>query len=237
MANPFFRFKKFVVYHDLCAMKVGTDGVLTGAWADVAECRSALDIGTGSGLIALMLCQRSPNISIDAIDIDQDAVRQARKNVDSSPFSDRITVIHSDLSAYAESCWKKYDLIVSNPPFFGDSLKSPDARRSVARHSDVLPLDEMIRLSATMLEDNGRICFVYPIGYKEQICQFANENKLHIANLTTVHPTPHSDPKRILVELTKEQATTEECSLTIEEERHVYTDEFVSLVKDFYIKM
>ena len=162
MANPYFQFKKFTIRHDKCAMKVGTDAVLLGAWADITACKNILDIGTGTGIIALMLAQRC-FANIDAIDIDTDAYSQAKENVAASPFAERINVIHASCSEYTGSCAReKYDLIVSNPPYFINSLKCPDNKRSVARHTDSLSLFELIDDSCSLLSLSGRIALVLP---------------------------------------------------------------------------
>ena len=237
MANPHFQFKKFTVHHDKCAMKVGTDGILVGVWTNVSNSLSVLDIGTGSGLIALMLCQRSRQLNIDAIDIDLDAATQATENIMASPFSNQINVIHSCLQSYTDSCLKKYDLIVSNPPFFADSLKSPIPKRSIARHTETLQIDDLLFYSSRLLNENGRISLIYPFDYKVQIAQLALSNSLHITRLTNVHPTPSSKAKRILIELSKKECETETNDLTIEKERHRYTEEFTALVRDFYLKL
>ena len=144
MANPYFQFKKFTVWHDKCAMKVGTDGVLLGEWASTERCQRILDVGTGTGLIALMLAQRSTAI-LDAIDIDSDACLQAQENIAKSPFANRIQVYQTSLSEYMPDENIKYDLIVSNPPYFIDSLKCPDTKRNLARHTDTLSLPDLLR--------------------------------------------------------------------------------------------
>lgn len=134
MPNPYFSFKQFTVYHDRCAMKVGTDGVLLGAWADVVSARNILDIGTGTGLISLMMAQRC-NARIRAVDIDADAVEQARGNVAASPWQDRIEVELQDICHFTSETL--FDVIVSNPPYFTDSLKCPGKQRNIARHTDL----------------------------------------------------------------------------------------------------
>jgi len=144
MANPYFRFKQFTVFHDKCAMKVGTDGVLLGAWTDLKDTQKILDVGTGTGLIALMLAQRNPAALIDAIDIDPLALEQAEANSRNSPFSDRIAVKESSFQAFARLTGKQFDLIVSNPPYFSDSLMPPDRQRAQTRHSVTLTLDDLL---------------------------------------------------------------------------------------------
>ena len=156
MSNPFFQFKQFTIRHDKCAMKVGTDGVLLGAWAGTESCSRILDVGTGTGLIALMLAQRSKAV-VDAIDIDADACLQAQENAESSLFAGRINVFHSDLVDFAQASTHLYDLIVSNPPYFVDSLKCPNLQRNTARHTDTLTLEDLLQYSRKLLAPQGRI--------------------------------------------------------------------------------
>ncbi|MDR1092447.1 MAG: methyltransferase [Prevotella sp.] len=234
MPNPYFKFKQFTVYHDRCAMKVGTDGVLLGAWTNAGNVKNTLDIGAGSGLIALMLAQQNRDMLIDAIDIDNNAVEQAGENVMRSPFSSQIRCFNISLQEYALNCDRKYDLIVSNPPYFDQSLKSPDENRSIARHADSLPADELIKLSSKLLAFDGRLSVIYPFGYKDFLLQ---QNSLFVSRMTNVYPVQGSLPKRVLIEFSKQRSSLEETDLLIEKKRHVYSDEFVSLAKDYYLKL
>ncbi|MBS1321434.1 MAG: tRNA1(Val) (adenine(37)-N6)-methyltransferase [Parabacteroides sp.] len=238
MANPYFQFKKFTIRHDKCAMKVGTDAVLLGAWTDTASCKNILDIGTGTGIIALMLAQRSC-ADIDAIDIDKEACVQAEENVAASPFAGRIKVIPASCADFARSMTqKKYDLIVSNPPYFINSLKCPDNKRSVARHTDSLPLSELIENARALLSSAGRIALVLPYEQLEEVRETAQKNSLHICRQTNVIPVPGAHPKRLLVELSPVSTDTKKRNtLTIEEALHQYTPEYIALTKDFYLKM
>jgi tRNA1Val (adenine37-N6)-methyltransferase len=238
MANPYFRFKKFTVYHDKCAMKVGTDAVLLGAWADTSFCRNILDIGTGTGIIALMLAQRS-QATVEAIDIDKEACVQATENAAASPYTERIKVVHASCADFAASNQqKRYDLIVSNPPYFINSLKCPDNKRTVARHTDTLLLSDLIREAQTLLSPSGRIALVLPYERLEEVKALASANHLYICRQTEVIPTPGAAPKRLLVELsTTEENIKNRDTLTIEEARHQYTPEYIALTKEFYLKM
>lgn len=238
MTNPFFRFKKFTVYHDKCAMKVGTDAVLLGAWADTSFCRNILDIGTGTGIIALMLAQRS-QATVEAIDIDKEACVQATENVAASPYTERIKVVHASCADFAASNQqKRYDLIVSNPPYFINSLKCPDNKRTVARHTDTLLLSDLIREAQTLLSPSGRIALVLPYERLEEVKALASANHLYICRQTDVIPSPGAAPKRLLVELsTTEENIKNRDTLTIEEARHQYTPEYIALTKEFYLKM
>lgn len=238
MANPYFRFKKFTVYHDKCAMKVGTDAVLLGAWADTNFCRNILDIGTGTGIIALMLAQRS-QATVEAIDIDKEACVQATENAAASPYTERIKVVHASCADFAASNQqKRYDLIVSNPPYFINSLKCPDNKRTMARHTDTLLLSDLIREAQTLLSPSGRIALVLPYERQEEVKALASANHLYICRQTDVIPTPGAAPKRLLVELsTTEENIKNRDTLTIEEARHQYTPEYIALTKEFYLKM
>jgi len=217
-------------------MKVGTDGVLLGAWVNVSG-DNILDIGTGTGLISLMMAQRNEKAVIDAIDIDSDAVSQAKDNIENSPFGNRINSWNASLQEFSSKAEKRYDVIVSNPPFFVQSLKSPNKERSLARHTDSLPVADLIGLSASLLSQAGRISFIYPFDYKEELIKLAEQYKLSVSRITNVFPTPDSVPKRILIELSKEEVTPIENDLIIEKARHVYSDGFTALLKDFYLKM
>ena len=196
-------------------MKVGTDGVLLGAWASTERCQRILDVGTGTGLIALMLAQRSTAI-LDAIDIDSDACLQAQENIAKSPFANRIQVYQTSLSEYMPDENIKYDLIVSNPPYFIDSLKCPDTKRNLARHTDTLSLFEQ----------------------RESLIDIAREESLSPSREAHVSPIPDAPPKRLLIELSATPVAKPKSShLTLEIERHRYSEEFTAIAKDFYLKM
>lgn len=237
MANSYFQFKQFTIRHDKCGMKVGTDAVLLGSWTRIDNCRKILDIGTGSGIIALMLAQRS-QATIDAIDIDKEACLQAQENVEAAPFSNPICVIHSDLAKYARTCNSLYDLIVSNPPYFVNSLKCPDLQRNTARHTDTLLLADLLQESCRLLAPEGRIALIVPYEQLEELRDTALENRLHIIRQTHVIPCTGGVPKRLLIELSKKkQIDVTPGALVIEESRHQYTEEYKALTHDFYLKM
>lgn len=236
MSNSYFKFKQFTVYQDKCAMKVGTDGVLLGAWVGISGVNSILDIGTGTGLIALMLSQRCAHtLSIDAIDIDRNAVIQAKENVLSSGFSD-ISCSCVSLADYTTSTKKKYDLIVSNPPYFIDSLPSPDKQRTLARHSESLSVDDLFRLSASLLNVGGRFALIFPYQEKKILFSMAQKYGLFAVCITNVKPTVFSEYKRVLIEFSNIESFISENELVVEEDRHVYTFEFKEMLKDFYLK-
>ncbi|MBQ4162283.1 MAG: tRNA1(Val) (adenine(37)-N6)-methyltransferase [Parabacteroides sp.] len=233
-----FQFKQFTIHHDRCAMKVGTDGVLLGAWANVIGCQRILDVGTGTGLIALMLAQRS-SAQIHAIDIDEAACLQATENVANSPFSKRVEIIHKDLETYCHSCSSQYDLIVSNPPYFVDSLKCPDRQRNTARHTDTLSLESLLRDCHQLLTPKGVIALILPYDRKESLLQGIGKEQLFLSKEVDVVPVIGALPKRMLIELRKEQPIEPvvPTTLTIEIARHQYTEAYIELTKAFYLKM
>lgn len=235
MSNNFFRFKQFTVIQDHCAMKVGTDGVLLGAWVEVGGCRNVLDVGTGTGLIALMVAQRDSKAIIDAIDIDGGSVMQAQQNTAHSPFAQRIDVLQCSYQDFADKVDKKYDLIVSNPPYFQNSLKSPNLSRTNARHNDSLSFFEIISKGFTLLSESGRIALILPYECKQAVLDHAATVKLYANRITNVFPLPHSPAKRLLVELSVQEMRCVEDNLTIELSRHQYTNEFNALTKEFYL--
>jgi tRNA1Val (adenine37-N6)-methyltransferase len=232
--NSCFRFKQFSVYHDKCAMKVGTDGVLLGAWADCSTAKRLLDVGTGSGLIALMLAQRS-HASIDAIDLDENAYLQAKLNFEQAPFRDRLTVYLSSLQDFTSEL--KYDRIVCNPPYFSHSLQSPDKSRTCARHNDTLSLDELVQCSRTLLSEEGKLSLILPFAVLASADRLASEQGLFPTRKTCVRPLQDKPPKRILLEYSTDRQTLEESDMYIEKARHVYSEEYRALTQDFYLAL
>ena len=235
MPNPYFAFKQFTVRHDRCAMKVGTDGVLLGAWTDLSHSRRILDIGTGTGLIALMLAQRCMDARITAIDLDSAAVEQAQENIQASPWKDRIEALQQDICTYHPN--RTFDTIVSNPPYFIDSLKCPDGQRSTARHTDTLDADRLIGKVSELLTSDGRFSIILPAEQTEDLIRVAGEKGLHPSHQTWVITRPGLSPKRILMEFRKIPVTLQPNELVIELERHVYSEEYIALTQEFYLKM
>jgi len=232
VSNPYFRFKQFTVYHDLCAMKVGIDGVLLGSWADCWNIRYALDVGAGSGLIALMLAQRS-EARIHAIDIDENACKQAKINFTNSPFSDRLSIEFVAFQNFSSTC--RYDLIVSNPPYFAHSLKSPDMNRNLARHNDHLPLNVLIEKSASLLSPQGKAAFIIPFDRWENVHRLAVENQLFLSRKAEVSPLPNGTPKRVLLEYSFINKPLTEDRFYIGKTKETYSNEYRTLTEDFYL--
>ena len=235
MASAFFRFKQFTVWHDRCAMKVGTDGVLLGAWTNLKNANRILDVGTGTGLIALMLAQRTRDAKITAIDIDADAVGQAKENVLASPWKDRVEVALQDVCTYVPD--GLFDIIVSNPPYFVNSLKCPDGQRTTARHTDSLDANRLIGKVTELLAPEGRFSLILPADQTDELLRIAEENGLYPSRITRVITRPGLPPKRVLVEFRKTTQICEETELVVELDRHVYSEDYIALTKDFYLKM
>ena len=218
-------------------MKVGIDGVLLGAWAAVENADSILDIGTGTGLIALMLAQRS-NAQIDAIDIDADAVIQANENVQKSPWSSRIAVHQIELQSYALTTKKRYDLIVSNPPYFVNSTKAPVENRNTARHTDTLTHKELLDNALSLLKPTGRICVILPVNEGLMSVEYAASIGLHCTKQVVVFPKPGASAKRLLLEFSPQFTVCVNSEIIIESNvRHQYSLEFTALAKDYYLKL
>ena len=235
MPNPYFAFKQFTIRHDRCAMKVGTDGVLLGAWTDLTHSRHILDIGTGTGLIALMLAQRCPEAQITAIDIDADAVGQAKENIQASPWKERVEAKLQDVCTYSEQ--GMFDTIVSNPPYFINSLKCPDHQRNTARHTDTLDAGKLIRKVSELLTSDGRFSLILPADQTNELLSLAESQGLYPSRQTWIITRPGLSPKRILLEFRKTPTIFQPDELVIELERHVYSEDYIALTKEFYLKL
>ncbi|HCY42022.1 MAG TPA: tRNA (adenosine(37)-N6)-methyltransferase TrmM [Prolixibacteraceae bacterium] len=235
--NPYFQFKQFRIVQERSAMKVGMDGVLLGAWTDPSGAERILDIGTGTGLIVLMMAQKNASAQIDAIEVDPEALQEATVNIQQSAWSDRINAKLCSFQDFAAQTDQNYDLIVSNPPFFTNGVKAPIETRAQARHAETLPLDVLISGAANMLSENGRIALVLPIESLQEIENLAQSNSLFISRLCRVKPNPQKPVFRILIELTNSECIFQEGNLIIEfEKHHDYTLEYKELTKDFYLK-
>lgn len=238
MGNQWFQFKQFRINQDKTAMKVGTDGVLLGAWTSIPDIGRVLDIGTGTGLIALMVAQRNLKVKITAIDIEPDAYKQAIENVEESKFSDSIEVICESLSNYTLHDNEKFELVVCNPPFYNTLNPGNDRKRAIARHSESLELNELISIAAKILSSTGIMSLILPSEQLDLLEKLIFENGLHLHRLTYVKPTPVKDAHRVLVQIGFKQMPIDISTLVIEEfGRHQYSDEFKSFVAPFYLKI
>ena len=235
-----FRFKQFIIEQDKCAMKVGTDGVLLGAWTSLEhQPFSILDIGTGTGVIALMLAQRSHAELIDALEIDEDAYEQAVENFENSDWGDRLFCYHAAFDEFVEEMQndEKYELIVSNPPFYSADYSSGDAKRDQARFAEALPFEELLEGVSLLLSNKGKFSVIIPASEEENFLELAGKFNLFPHRITRVKGTPDSAVKRSLLELSFLEGQPLENELIIETSRHQYTPEYIELVKDFYLKM
>ncbi|QHI38244.1 tRNA1(Val) (adenine(37)-N6)-methyltransferase [Kordia antarctica] len=237
MSKPF-RFKEFTIQQDKTAMKVGTDGVLLGAWASVESNPFAiLDIGAGTGLIALQLAQRSTAEVIDAIEIDDDAYEQAVDNFENSPWSNRLFCYHAGLDEFVDEIEDTYDLIVSNPPFYTEDFKTKNMQRDTARFTDALPFSALLQGVSKLLEPSGTFCTVIPYKECEHFINLAEANGLFPRKICHVKGNPKVDFKRSLLTFSFEETKTTTEELVIETTRHQYTEAYILLTKDFYLKL
>lgn len=235
MSNSAFKFKQFTINQDKCAMKVGTDGVLLGAWAPADSVQNILDIGTGTGLIALQLAQRNPNAMITAIEIDPSAADQAKSNVLNSPWFDRIEVICTDLKKYQPE--KMFDFIISNPPYFINALKCPDKQRCTARHTEDLSFNSLFRHATQLLTQEGALCIIIPSEAESIVQEIAWNYKLHPVRYVQVFTKPGKPYRRVLLAFGFQYVECIKEKLYIEMEHNDYTPEYTNLTKDFYLKM
>lgn len=237
MDKPF-AFKEFSVNQDRCAMKIGTDGVLLGAWATISHNPfSILDVGTGTGILALMLAQRSHAENIEAIEIDDAAFEQAADNFENSPWGDRLFCYHASFNEFVEEIDDKYDLIVSNPPFYSENYKTDNPQRDLARFTDALPFEHLLHGTAKLLDDNGKVSFVIPFTEEVNFILLAEKTGLYPNRITRVKGSTSTGIKRSLLEFSFTQNNIQYSELTIETSRHQYTKEYIELTKDFYLKM
>ncbi|OAB79950.1 tRNA1(Val) (adenine(37)-N6)-methyltransferase [Cochleicola gelatinilyticus] len=238
MSKPF-QFKEFTIHQERCAMKVGTDGVLLGAWVSLEHNpQSIFDIGAGTGLIALQLAQRSAAETIDAIEIDTDAYEQCVENFEGSPWADRLFCYHASLQEFViEMEDESYDLIISNPPFYTDDYKTEDAARDAARFTDTLPFEHLIGAVHQLLSKDGVFATILPIKEKAHFISLASEAGLFPKRICNVKGSSTSEEKRVLLEFSFTETTPKLETLTLELARHEYTEDYLNLVRDFYLKL
>jgi len=241
-----FSFKQFSIEQDRCAMKIGTDGVLLGAWTPIQNNPfSILDIGSGTGIIALMLAQRSQAEQIDALEIDEEAYEQSVDNFEKSPWSERLFCYHAGLDELVEEPEDEYDLIVSNPPFYNEDYKTESIQRDIARFQDAMPFEDLIEAAALLLSENGVFSVIIPFKEETVFLAIAKEYQLYPIKITRVKGTPTTAIKRSLLAFSRSALAdniqqnldliTDE--LIIENARHIYTPEYIELTKAFYLKM
>lgn len=234
-----FHFKQFTVAQDNCAMKIGTDSVLLGAWTPIeSSTNSILDIGTGTGILALMAAQRSNAIQIDAIEIEDNAFEQAVSNFENSPWGDRLFCFHAGLDEFVEDPEDEYDLIICNPPFFNEDYRPENRERDIARFQEAMPFEELIAAASLLLSENGIFSVIIPYKEEERFITLCGEEALFPIKITRVkgaHTTPIV--RSLLAFKRYELATLSTTEIVIEINRHEYTNEYIELTKDFYLKM
>ncbi len=231
--NNWFEFKQFRIEQHKAAMKVGTDGVLLGAWTPVENARRILDVGTGTGLIALMMAQRSDAI-VEAVEIDEHASAEAAFNFEQSEWNDRLRVYHADFQVFAEEPHDPYDLIVSNPPFFINSLKTASAASAVARHNDLLTFNQLITGAYKLLGKSGRLCIVIPFTSCTEFRECARLAGFYLQHLTVVVPKTGRIPKRVLLEFSAVPCYPVDDELIVQDETGLFTGAYKKLTAPFY---
>jgi tRNA1Val (adenine37-N6)-methyltransferase len=234
-----FSFKQFTVQQDKCAMKIGTDGVLLGAWCPIDNNPfSILDIGTGTGILSLMLSQRSNAEQIDALEIDEKAYEQCVENFENSPWSDRLFCFHAGLDEFVDEPEDEYDIIISNPPFYSEDYKTDSSQRDLARFQDALPFEDLIEAADLLLSENGIFAVIIPYKEEERFIDLCAEVELFPVKVTRVKGS-HTTPivRSLLAFKRYELSVLTADELVIEISRHEYTDDYINLTKDFYLKM
>ena len=234
MSNTYFQFKHFTIEQDTVAMKVSTDGVLLGAWANAANAKNILDIGTGTGLLALILAQRHPAY-IDAIEIEPLAVEKARNNVNKSPWHERINIIEKDIRLYTRNTTKRYDYIICNPPFFENSKQSAKRNRTLARHNTELNFSQLLQSVSKLLHKNGLFSVIIPAENELNFQNRALLQHLYCRRKTRVISKAGKNPKRILMELCKKKLPCVTGQLFIKDSNNRYTEEYINLTNDYYL--
>ena len=233
-----FQFKQFIIQQNKTAMKVGTDGVLLGAWAVIsAKAERILDIGTGTGLIALMMAQRSAAKVIDAVELNKAACQQAKENFKASNWSERLICYHSSFQEFSNEMEGSYDLIISNPPFYISTQKIVMGDRGMARHSNHLPFSELLLGVAKLLNKKGSCAFIIPFSEQDNFIVLAEKQSLFPSRITHMKGNNESPIKRSLLQFSFVKNEILKKELVIENSRHIYTKDYIELVKDFYLKM
>ena len=235
MSQPYFQFRRFTVRHDAASMPVGTDGVLLGAWASIEEASHILDIGTGSGLIALMAAQRAPHAIVEAIDVDEPSVMQAQYNAQASPFAQRILISKADVRSFA-SINGKFDHILSNPPFFVNDVLPPNERRRMARNASSLPAESLLDAAVRLLSEDGRLSVVLPSSSQMMFVSLGLERELYLTRCLRVRTVMRKPPKRVLLEFARQRPCETLCEeMILQQADGTRSPEYDRLTQDFYL--
>lgn len=238
MSSKPFKFKNFQVNQNQCAMKIGTDAVLLGAWTSLKnQPFSILDIGAGTGILSLMLAQRSAAEVIDALEIDDLAYEQCVDNFEQSPWGDRLFCYHASLEEFANEIDDQYDLIICNPPFFAEDYKTKNSQRDLARFQEAMPFEHLLESVSKLLNKNGVFAVVIPYNQESYFISIASKLGLFVNKILHVKGNPSSEIKRSLIEFSYDEQNIIKEDLTIEFDRHQYTPEYINLTKEFYLKM
>ena len=244
MSNSFFQFKQFLIHQDRCAMKVTTDACLFGAWAanesqkSKLKIKNVLDIGAGTGLLSLMLAQKNSSCTIDAIEIDDEAYQQAQENMAASPFAERTHIMHGDAKTFPFT--KKYDLIISNPPFYEKEIKSSDKKKNIAHHHSGLSLDKLMGVIKSNLSSHGIFYLLLPFKRSKEVETMLLKQKLFVSKIVFVKQSTKHDYFRVMIQGKLHNENTPETfieEISVWDDRQQYTDEFKELLKDYYLKV
>jgi tRNA1Val (adenine37-N6)-methyltransferase len=231
-----FQFKQFSVDQSGCAMKINTDGVLLGVLADADHPQAILDIGTGTGVIALMLAQRFKDAKIDAVEVDQAAAETAGRNFQNSPFANRLNIYPLGFAEFFEqNPGKKYDLIVSNPPFYINSLKSPEAKRELAKHADKLFFEELLLSASKHLQESGILCMILPEDTAEMVNTLAAKHKLNLQKKGFIYSFSESKPHRVVVGYSLKEVPVIISKFVIYKSVGNYSEEYINLLRPYFI--
>jgi tRNA1Val (adenine37-N6)-methyltransferase len=232
-----FHFKKFSIDDSKAAMKIGTDAVLLGAWAPCGSETRILDIGTGSGILALMMAQRNADIIIDAVEINHEASALAELNVHLSPWPNQVHIFNTTIQEFSLANKHNYSLIICNPPFFTDSLKAPDKARNTARHNDALPVKDLLQCTSNLLTENGKAAFIIPADAYENWKVEAAKQNLYPTHTTWVKSSESHAPHRVMLAFSRSKAVEiTDNEISIYSSKNMYSPEYMELTRDFYLK-
>ena len=234
--NNYFQFKQFRIVQEKSAMKVGTDGVLVGAWADFDGAKTVLDVGAGTGLISLIAAQRSSAI-ITGIEIEANAVKEANANVSNSPWNNRVTITNTSFQDFVNNCNTKFDCVISNPPFFSNGTQSKKPNQSIARHNDLLPIEDLIFGVKKIISENGIFSLILPSEIAQNLIKMCASQQLHLVRWTEVKPKSKKLANRYLMEFSAKESLMKKDELIIYNDLGTdYTSEYKNLTREFYLK-